>query len=180
MGEICSYSSTIRSAAIGSTMPDTMPLPKARPRLMPSERIGSATIAPSGIFCIAIPSAKAAAEAIVIPASPAKAPATTAPTAIPSGMLWSVTASINLCRRPSFDLRPSSASDDMCWCGTTLSSISRNNIPNMKPVAAGTQLSLPRFADRSIAGIISDHTEAATITPAAKPKSVVCRRCEGL
>ena len=36
------------------------------------------------------------AAAILIPAFPVIAPATTAPTAIPSGMLWSVTASISI------------------------------------------------------------------------------------
>jgi hypothetical protein len=48
------------------------------------------------------------------------------------------------------------------------------------PTAAGIQLSLPISADRSSAGIISDHTAAATITPAAKPIKALCRRAEVL
>ena len=180
MGDMYSYNSTIASAATGSTIPERVPLPKARPRLMPSERKGSAMIAPSGIFCIAIPKARAAADVSVMPASPASAPATTAPTAMPSGMLCSVTASISFCLRPSFDFGPSAVSDDRCWCGTKVSSISKNKMPMIKPTDAGSQLSLSKCAESSIEGIMSDHTEAATITPAAKPRSVVCRRCEGL
>ena len=46
------------------------------------------------------------------------------------------------------------------------------NIPMTKPAAAGKKLSLPRCSLRSIAGIKRLHTDAATITPAAKPISI--------
>ncbi len=48
--------------------------------------------APSGKFWRAIPRDSANAPAAVMPLSPAIQPASTTPTAIPSGMLWSVTA----------------------------------------------------------------------------------------
>ena len=43
-------------------------------------------------------------------------------------------------------------------------------MPNRKPTAAGTNASLPIGSDISIAGISRDHTDAATITPAANPE----------
>ena len=47
-------------------------------------------------------------------------------------------------------------------------------MPIIKPSAAGRTAHLPLSADISIAGMISDHTEAATITPEAKPSRVFC------
>jgi hypothetical protein len=41
-----------------------------------------------------------------------------------------------------------------------------------KPTAAGTKANLPRADDISIEGISRLHTDAATITPAAKPESI--------
>ena len=58
--------------------------------------------------------------------------------------------------------------------------MSKNNIPSIIPIAAGIQLNLPISSDSSIAGIMSDHTEAATMTPAAKPSSALFRRAEML
>ena len=45
-------------------------------------------------------------------------------------------------------------------------------MPAEKPTAAGTNANFPYPADISIAGRRSDHTEAATITPDAKPSSI--------
>ena len=42
-------------------------------------------------------------------------------------------------------------------------------MPSQKPTAAGKNASLPRSAACSMAGISRLHTDAATITPAAKP-----------
>ena len=53
-------------------------------------RKGMERIAPSGKFCMAIPTASANAPAMVIPVLPIIAPATVTPTAIPSGRLWRV------------------------------------------------------------------------------------------
>ena len=53
-----------------------------------------------------------------------------------------------------------------------LSIKSKNKIPSIKPTAAGSQAILPCSLDISIAGIRSDHTLAAIITPAAKPSRV--------
>ena len=50
----------------------------------------------------------------------------------------------------------------------------RNSIPRAKPTAAGRNASFPMDEDMSMAGIRSDQTEAATITPDAKPRSVFC------
>jgi hypothetical protein len=43
-------------------------------------------------------------------------------------------------------------------------------------MAAGTTDHFPELASISIAGISSDHTEAATITPEAKPNNDFCKR----
>ena len=51
-----------------------------------------------------------------------------------------------------------------------MSSRKRKAIPAAVPIAAGTNASFPIEDELSIEGIISDHTEAATITPAANPK----------
>ena len=48
------------------------------------------------------------------------------------------------------------------------------------PTAAGIQLILPIGSDSSNEGIISDQTDAATITPAAKPRSALCIRDDTL
>jgi len=42
-------------------------------------------------------------------------------------------------------------------------------MPSQKPTTAGKNASLPRSAACSIAGISKLHTDAATMTPAAKP-----------
>ena len=45
--------------------------------------------------------------------------------------------------------------------------------PSRKPTTAGTKLDAPQLSAPSIAGMSSDQTEAAVITPAAKPKKRV-------
>ena len=77
------------------------PSAKARRRDAPSARRGMDTMAPSGKFWMAMPSDKARAPAAEISAAPVRYPAYTTPTAIPSGMLWSVTASIIMVMRGS-------------------------------------------------------------------------------
>ena len=126
-------------------------------------------IAPSGKFCIAIPRARASAPPAVISAEPVRKPAYTIPTAIPSGILWRVTASTIIVVRASFEGSPSAFSEFICKCGIRLSSIKRNKIPHQNPTTAGRKASFPIFSDISIAGMIRLHIEAAVITPAAKP-----------
>ena len=46
-------------------------------------------------------------------------------------------------------------------------------MPSIMPTAAGSQLMRPIGSDSSNDGMMSDHTEAATITPAAKPNSAL-------
>ena len=76
--------------------PDKTPYKNERPFRTFSARRGMDTIAPSGKFCMAMPTDSASAPAADICPSPAKYPAYTAPTAIPSGMLCSATASTSM------------------------------------------------------------------------------------
>ena len=47
-------------------------------------------------------------------------------------------------------------------------------MPSRKPTVAGTTDMRPMSSDSSMLGMSSDHTEAATITPDAKPSSTFC------
>ena len=58
------------------------------------------------------------------------------------------------------------------------SSANRKPMPNRNPTAAGITLHLPLSASISIAGMSNDHTDAATITPEAKPNSDSCTRAD--
>ena len=87
-------SSAVRKPPTGSTAPDSIPYRNAFFLLMPSPTSGMDTIAPSGKFCIAIPMESANAPVMDTPILPMAAPAYTTPTAMPSGILWSVTANI--------------------------------------------------------------------------------------
>ena len=58
------------------------------------------------------------------------------------------------------------------------SNANRNPMPNRNPTAAGITLHLPLSASISIAGMSNDHTDAATITPEAKPNSDFCTRAD--
>ena len=55
------------------------------------------------------------------------------------------------------------------------SSRSRNNTPHQNPMTAGAKASRPMLEDCSMAGISRLHTEAATMTPAAKPVRARCK-----
>ena len=81
------YSSTVKSAATGSTTPESVPYRNARLLLIPSPLSGREMIAPSGKFWIAIPTDRANAPAKVIPLFAVRRPANMTPTAIPSGIL---------------------------------------------------------------------------------------------
>ena len=89
-------------------------------------------------------------------------------------MLCRVTASTIIVVRRSWLLGPSASSLLACRWGITRSRSSRNKMPTQKPANAGRNASFPSAADCSMAGISRLHTEAATITPAAKP---VRERC---
>ena len=92
---------------MGSTTPDSTPPAKARSFPSPSARRGMETMAPSGKFWTAMPRESASTPIAVISVSPARYPAQTTPTAIPSGMLWSVTASTIMVVRCSWLFGPS-------------------------------------------------------------------------
>ena len=111
----------------------------------------------------------AKAPANVIPEFCAIAPASTTPAAIPSGILWSVTANTIIVEFFNFAFIPSGLSVFKCKCGIIWSNASKNTIPKLNPIAVGSHLISPCSSAISIDGIISDHIDAAIITPAAKP-----------
>ncbi len=155
-------------AAIGSTRPDTAPHAKAFPGLLPSSRSGTEMIAPSGMFCIAIPIDRASAPARVRSVLPLITPPKTTPTAIPSGMLCRPTARIIFIERGRRERGPSGRLSSTCWWGMTVSSSNRKHIPAAKPASTGHVLAMPSPVCSS-AGCSSDQKLAATITPDAKP-----------
>ncbi len=121
---------------------------------------------------MAIPTARASAPSMVIPESFTMAPAATTPTAIPSGRLCSPTAST------SMTVFCMSASASPCFFpsgrrrGTSRSRARRKPTPIKKPAAAGNQAIPPCCCSSSMAGISKDHTEAAIMTPEAKPSKI--------
>ena len=164
-------SARVRSAPRGSTTPERKPYLKALPLERPVPTRGMEIIAPSGKFWMAIPIARAKAPAAVMTLSPLNIAARTTPTAIPSGRLWRATAKTSIKDFPRVVWRPSGLSELRWRWGIKLSRMSRKNIPPRKPAAAGSQAIFPAASAISIPGIISDHTEAATMTPEAKPRS---------
>ena len=118
---------------------------------------------------MAIPMDNAKAPIAVIDASPDFKPAYTTPTAIPSGILCSATASTMVVVFFRLLFGPSGALLFIWRCGITWSRISRNNIPSQKPTTGAINDSFHICSDFSRAGIIRLHTDAATMTPAAKP-----------
>ena len=118
---------------------------------------------------IASPSAVSMASVVPTTAAPPKAK----PTAKPSGTLCIVTARKSLVDLLSAECKPSSCPVPLCMCGTSLSITTRKTPPAISPIAAGRKLHLPQSAEPSIAGISSDHTDAAIIMPAANPRNSV-------
>ena len=168
-------SQAVSNVAIGSTTPDNAPIAKALLLFIPSAYSGKDNIAPSGRFCNAIPIDNAHAADIDIAEPSAIAEPNNTPTAMPSGILCNVTATDNIvvrchCLRCG---KPSGLSAPICKCGISVSNNNRNSIPATKPIAAGIHSLPPDSTDISIAGKINDHILAATITPEAKPNSVL-------
>ena len=161
---------------MGSTAPLRLPRRNERQRELPSARMGMEMMAPSGMFWMAIPNDTATAEAMEMFATPCSAPAKTTPTAIPSGRLWMVTAKANIAVRDSLERGPSGWLLPMCKWGVTSSISNKKPIPNRKPTAAGNTDHAPFPSSISMAGMSSDQTEAATITPDAKPSKDFCTR----
>ena len=110
----CSRNLVMPTPKTSSTSPDRLPKRKARHLLMPSCLRGSEIAAPSGKFCMAMPSESASAPMAVIPASPESHPAYTTPTAMPSGRLCSVTASTSMVDLPKLLFGPSALLLFMC------------------------------------------------------------------
>ena len=110
------------------------------------------------------------------PAAPAcwAAMANSRPTLMPSGMLCKVTADTSRVVRFQLLLMPSGSSASMCRWGSRESSATRNATPSKKPPAAGIQPICPSSSACSMAGLSSDQTLAAIITPAAKPRKMWC------
>ena len=123
---------------------------------------------------MAIPMASAIAAVYPMPLCPDSIPANTTPTAIPSGMLWRVTAKTNIVVFFSFTFGPSACTLFICKWGIVSSSKSKNKIPIQNPINAGKNENFPICDDCSIAGIIRLQIDAATITPAANPVKAFC------
>ena len=98
------------------------------------------------------------------------------PTAMPSGMLCSVTARTSSVVRRKEDGRPSACSAPLCRCGMNPSSASISTRPRIKPPAAGIQSGWPFCAASSIAGMSRLQMDAAIITPDANPRKICCIR----
>ena len=104
-------------------MPESAPYTKLRVRESPSRRRGRLIAAPSGKFCRPMPSASARAEAAVtappgtLSAEAARAHAR--PTAMPSGILCSVTASTSRVVRRQEEGCPSGAAASTWRWGST-------------------------------------------------------------
>ena len=160
---------TVSRAKMGSTTPDRAPIQKDLARLSPSWRRGRAMAAPSGKFWMPIPRARATAAVSWAGVSPWEASAKEMPTAIPSGMLWSVTARTSMVVLRSWLLGPSGWPLLRWRWGMIWSRASRNKTPIQKPVTAGRNAHFPNSADRSMAGISRLQMDAAVMTPAAKP-----------
>ena len=158
----------VASAAMGSTSPEAAPHTNALPELLPSLRSGRDIMAPSGMFCIAIPIESANALAMVRSPFPLKTPPKTTPTAMPSGMLCRATARIIFIERGRRERGPSGRLSSTCWWGMTVSSISRKHMPAANPASTGHVLPIPSPTCSS-AGCSNDQKLAATITPDAKP-----------
>ena len=155
---------------MGSTIPERLPYRNAFPLLTPSARKGREIIAPSGKFWIAMPRASASAPVWVMPLTIwDNRPAYTTPTAIPSGILCSVTANTSFTVRDRELDMPSDSLLSLCRWGMMWSSSRINSTPNQNPTRAGRKASLSMAFDCSMAGIIRLQMEAATMTPAANP-----------
>ena len=123
---------------------------------------------------MAIPIASVIAPAMEILVSPTSNPANTTPTAIPSGILCRVTANTSIVDFFNCVTGPSGLSSFKCICGVIVSSNNRNPIPSKNPTAAGIHAIFPCSSAISIAGINSDHTPAAIMTPDANPSNAFC------
>ena len=132
----------------------------------------------NNVMTVAIPKDTEMAAANEICVAPFSAPANTTPTAIPSGRLCIVTARASIAVFDKCERKPSGLSVPICRCGVISSISSRKPIPKRKPTDAGTTDHAPLSAFISMAGISNDHTEAATITPDAKPNSDFCNRAD--
>ena len=135
--------------------------------------------APSGKFCSPMPKHSAIAPAsVTLDEPPPAASAQARPTAMPSGMLCSVTASTSSVVRLKLVCTPSASLEPGCRWGIKASSTIRNNAPSAKPPAAGSHPGTPCSPAISMEGISRLHTLAAIITPAANPRNT--RWNEGL
>ena len=163
----------VNMLAIGSTMPDNVPITNALLFFIPSECSGKDNIAPSGKFCMAIPIANAHAADMAIGLSANIEEPKITPTAIPSGILCNVTANESIVVRFHcfLVLSPSGVVAPVCKWGIKVSSNNRNNMPNTIPAAAGIHVMLLFSALIYRLGMSKDHIDAATMTPDAKPKS---------
>lgn len=159
---------------IGSTTPDKVPYKNAFLLENPSSFNGREMAAPSGMFCRPIPIPKASALAMVVAIVSLAIPKVN-PTAIPSGILCSVTAINNMVLLFKDELIPSGEELPGWRWGRSVSNSHKKQPPNRNPPAAGIHAVLPFSSAISIAGINSDQIEAAIMIPAANPINTFCK-----
>ena len=83
-----------------------------------------------------------------------------------------VTARASMAVRESRECGPSGVLVPKWRWGVKLSIAKRKPIPSRKPTADGSTDQAPLACSISIAGMSSDHTDAATITPEAKSPDI--------
>ena len=110
-----------------------------------------------------------APASVTLDEPPPAASAQARPTAMPSGMLCSVTASTSSVVRLKLVCTPSASLEPGCRWGIKASSTIRNNAPSAKPPAAGSHPGTPCSPAISMEGISRLHTLAAIITPEENP-----------
>ena len=110
--------------------------------------------------------------------SPARKPASTTPTAMPSGRLWIASAASIIVGFFSVEAGPSGSSDPTCRWGVKWSMAKSRNMPPRKPAPTGSHEGTAPPSAASSAGTMRLHTLAAIMTPAAKPKSALVKRSD--
>ena len=125
-----------------------------------------------------MPTESAVTDAKVMVGSPARKPASTTPTAMPSGRLWIASAASIMVGFFSVEAGPSGSSEPTCRWGVKWSMTKSSSMPPRKPTAAGAHAGTGPPSAASSAGVMRLHTLAAIMTPAAKPKSALVKRSD--
>ena len=143
-------------------------MPKARPAEYRSPSKATATANPSGAFCNPMP--RATGNPPVKPSAPKATP-----TASPSGALWIVIAMMKSQTRRSEAASGPSRPLLKCSCGIISFIMATAPMPiriAAQTISAGIAPSPYRPSAASSAGMMREKNDAASITPAAKPREM--------